>query len=132
MSSITLQKLLDYCQSDGRICPFPDEWQRAWNRLPEGKKRQANSLGYKFPPTPLVLHGWYSTKKNKREHLLVQIYWSSIHGGFDRIFKYLMELEDSRWYMPGNKGWNDSGDYNEEVKYMSLADVELQYELMKK
>jgi hypothetical protein len=126
-----LKKLLDYCQSDGRVCPFPDEWQRVWNRLPADKKRQTNNLGHNFPPTPLVLHGWHSPKQKKREHLLVQIYWSSIHGGFAKVSKYLMELEDSRWYMPGNKGWNDSEDYNEEVEYMTPDDVKLQYELMK-
>jgi len=126
-----LKKLLDYCQSDGRVCPFPDEWQRVWNRLPADKKRQTNNLRPNFPPTPLVLGGWHSLKQKKREHLLVQIYWSSIHGGFNKVSKYLMGLEDSRWYMPGNKGWNDSEDYNEEVEYMTPDDVKLQYELMK-
>ena len=63
---------------------------------------------------------------------MVQIYWSSIHGGFDKVSEYLMGLEGSKWYMPGNKGWNDSEDYNEEVEYMALDDVIWQYKLMRK
>ena len=46
--------------------------------------------------------------------------------------EYLMGLEGSKWYMPGNKGWNDSEDYNEEVEYMALDDVIWQYKLMRK
>jgi len=123
-----LSKLLDYCQSDGRVCPFPYEWQRVWNKLPVDKEGQTNNLRHIFPPTPLVLAGWNSSsKQQKREHLLIQIYWSSIHGGFNKVSKYLMGLEDSKWHMPGNKDW----DYNEEVEYMSLDDVKWQYELMK-
>jgi len=131
-----LTKLLNYCQSDGRVCPFPNEWQIVWNRLPGAwnrlsadKKRQSNNPKNNFPPTPLVLAGWNSSpNQQKRKHLLVQIYWASIHGGFDKVSKYLMELEDSKWYMPGSKDW----DYNGEVEYMSLDDVKWQYELMKK
>jgi hypothetical protein len=49
-----LSSLINYCSSDGRVCPLPMKWNELWEMLP-GRKRVGDAWE---PPLPLILAAW--------------------------------------------------------------------------
>jgi hypothetical protein len=95
------QALLDYCSSDGRICPLPRVWHEFWRSLPErgrsGDKSQA--------PLPLILSSWWASSDDaKHARLREQIVWASDHACLDIAWPYLTNLPHKNWLMHGGQG----------------------------
>jgi len=99
-----LNSLIDYVQSDGRICPMPDYWNKLWEMLPD--RRQKETGGWE-PSLPLILAAWWdTTAQEKQERLNQHIKYAFDHGVFDEIDKFLRELKPDQWaYGDGTTDW---------------------------
>jgi hypothetical protein len=93
------QALLDYCSSDGRICPMPRCWHEFWGLLPKrgrsGEKCEA--------PLPLILSVWWaSSGDEKQARLREQVVWAYGHACLDVAWRYLTTLPHENWLLRGS------------------------------
>lgn len=89
-----LDSLLAYIESDGRICPMPQPWDRLWQMLP-GRQRQGSSWN---PPPPLILAAWWaSSASSKLARLDVHIRYAAEHDALARVDDYLRNLPEDQW-----------------------------------
>ena len=60
-----LKPLVEYVQSEGRVCPMPIYWNELWQMLPD--KRQKEN-GKWEPSLPLILAAWggYNSPRETR------------------------------------------------------------------
>ena len=128
MNDTELKELLDYCQSDSKVCPLPNYWHRAWKQLDKNEFTKIDEKD--FPPGILILGGWHDSDLKKRKHFLVQIYWSYKHNCFDKLSKYLMKLEDSDWHSPNYL--DDTDRKTPDSEYFNVDDIRGLYELCKR
>lgn len=90
-----LKSLIEYAQSEGRVCPMPILWTELWKTLPD--LRQKDTGGWE-PPPPLILAAWYDTSANdKRDRLKLHIEYAVKKGVLDKIDKFLRELKLDQW-----------------------------------
>ena len=90
-----LKALLDYVQSDRRICPMPPEWNELWNMLPN-RMRVGGSWD---PPPPLILAAWWDTPYlAKILRLQEHIRYAEAHGVLEEVDNYLRSLEPEQWF----------------------------------
>ena len=94
MDDITLDELIIYVQSEGRICPNPQEWQTLWEVLPN-KKRVGHSW---CPPLPLILNAWYLPALPKIIRLKEYIEYAYEHGALEQVDEYLRGLRSDQWF----------------------------------
>jgi hypothetical protein len=93
-----LDKLLQFVQSEGRICPEPGKWNELWEMLPD-RKRVGN--GWQ-PPLPLILGAWkYASGIEKMLRLRQHIEYASEKGSLDAVDQFLRSLSDNDWYIAG-------------------------------
>ena len=92
-----VQALLEFVQSEGRICPLPDFWNRIWERLPA---RERVSIGDGWEPRmPLILGHWHDTSdEEKRARLAEHILWADFHGELAAIDRALRRLPNRHWH----------------------------------
>jgi len=94
-----LTDLLDYCQSNYRICPKPPEWNRLWEILPNRKRVGAEWQ----PPAPLILAAWWDTSDDeKQQRFLKHIHWANEHGAIEKIDRYVRSLSENQWHRLGD------------------------------
>jgi hypothetical protein len=99
MSKETSERLIEYCQAEGRICPLPDYWNQLWEMLPE--KQRAGS-GW-VPAPPLILAAWWAAEPlAKLARLQEHIEWAHKHDVLDRVSKFLRALPESAWFHIGD------------------------------
>lgn len=90
-----LGSLIEYVQTNGRVCPLPSHWQRIWELLPD--RRQVGA-GYE-PPPPLILGGWwYSSNLEKMLRLRAHIEWAALRGALDTVGTALRSLAEDEWH----------------------------------
>jgi hypothetical protein len=93
-----LLELIEYCQSDNRICPRPLQW----NRIVTSYMRYTDRIKFtKHPPfqLPLVLSTWhYSSDTDKRLRLLTQIYWCYKNYSMGSMYRNIMNVHDDDWH----------------------------------
>jgi hypothetical protein len=81
--------LLDYCGTEGRICPAPDAWHRMWKLL------HATATDRKPPRPPAADEPGNSLKWALVDHLL----WADQLGLFGHVDQYLRGLAPDQWAM---------------------------------
>jgi hypothetical protein len=92
-----LLELIEYCQSNNRICPLPQHWNRIW----ETYSRYSNRSEFtEYPPfkIPLILGAWHASEIDKRKRLLTQIYWCYKNYFIGSMYDMIMKLNDDDWY----------------------------------
>lgn len=91
----SLADVLRIAQSEGRICPQPDAWDRLWQMLPG---RQREGAGW-HPPLPLILAAWWETSDaEKRERFLAHLQYAAERGVLDAVAAYLKSLRPEQWH----------------------------------
>jgi len=86
--------LIDYCSTEGRICPNSENWQKLWQMLPEdihkvGPEQKA--------PEPLTIPILYSENWEKQKTLKEQIVWADVHGVIAKVDQFLRHLSQDEW-----------------------------------
>ena len=99
MTKETATQLIEYCQSDGRICPLPDHWNQLWEMLPDKRRSGATWV----PAPPLILAGWSSSAPlAKAVRLQEHIQWAYEGNELTRISDFLRSLPESAWLHIGD------------------------------
>ena len=99
-----LKLLIEYIQSDGRICPMPDYWNKLWQMLPERKQKENGGWN---PSLPLILAAWWNTTtEQKRERLIQHIQHAANHDILEKVDSFLRKLSSDQWaYGDGTTDW---------------------------
>jgi hypothetical protein len=93
-----LQSLLDYCRSNGRVCPLPMRWDELWKMLP-GRKRVGG--GWQ-PALPLILAAWWhASNEEKRQRLQEHLGYAEDTGVWDKVDGFLRALPEDQWFHEG-------------------------------
>ena len=90
-----MEELLEYVQSNGRVCPKPPYWADLQDILRQicAEERE---------PVSLILAAWnVTTDRNKAECLAQQIAYAHRYGAFDEVDHFLRSLSDEQWYHSG-------------------------------
>jgi hypothetical protein len=100
-----LLELIEYCQSDNRICPVPILWNRIYHNYSWYTDRRDFA---KYPPLkkPLLLNVWNASNIEKRLRLLTQIYWCYKNYLIGSIYSSIMRIDGRGWlneYYPEDK-----------------------------
>lgn len=90
-----LNLLLEYVQTNGRVCPNPPEWQALWEMLPD---KQRIGSGWK-PPLPLILAAWSQPALFKKLRLKEHIRYAAEHQVLDQVDEFVRGLEPDQWYI---------------------------------
>jgi len=89
----TLESLLEYCNSNDRICPMPMKWNDFFNMLKDNSKADL----------PLILNGWeMSSPLEKHLRFEDHIKWAFRNNQLDEVGKYLRALPEEDWAHYGN------------------------------
>ena len=94
MNDLAVRELIAYVQSDGRVCPNPQEWQILWDTLPN-KKRVGQSW---VPPIPLILAAWYEPDFAKQKRLEEHIKYAEANDCLNEVSTYLKSLGSDQWF----------------------------------
>jgi len=62
VSKEVVDDIMEYCRSNGRICPMPQEWNKLWKMLPD---RVRDGAGWK-PSMPLILGSWHESSPDMK------------------------------------------------------------------
>ena len=101
-----IKSLIEYVQSEGRVCPMPAFWNDMWNMLPD--RRQKANGGWD-PSLPLILAAWWdTTAEDKRGRLRSHIEYAANKGVLDKIDTFLRNLTPEQWaYGNGKTSWEN-------------------------
>ncbi len=93
-----LLELIEYCQSNNRICPSPQHWNRIWEAYSRCSHRSEFT---EYPPfkIPLILGAWHAPEIDKRERFLTQIYWCYKNYFMGSMYTMIMKLNDDDWFL---------------------------------
>ncbi|MFA5097602.1 MAG: hypothetical protein WC490_03130 [Candidatus Margulisiibacteriota bacterium] len=96
--------LLNFVQSEGRVCPMPTYWNGLYQMLPDCK--QLPSGGWE-PALPLILAAWGDTPAlMKMLRLKEHIDYAAEKGVLDKVDSYLRGLKPDQWaYGDGTTEW---------------------------
>jgi hypothetical protein len=96
-SKLQLLELLVYCQSNGRICPWPKRWNPIWETYSRYSDRSEFT---EYPPfkMPLILGAWDTSAIEKRQRFLTQIYWCYKNHFMGSMYTMVMKLTEDDWY----------------------------------
>jgi len=90
---ITLSDLLDYCESNNRVCPKSVCWNTVRCILP------ATPKGEKPPPIPVILVESLRTSEiMKRLVFRKHLQWAYDHGVLEEVDRYLRSLSEDQWH----------------------------------
>jgi len=142
-----LLELIEYCQSDNRICPLPQHWNKIYHDYSWHTDRHKFT---KFPPLkiPLILGAWNANDIDKRQRFLTQVYWCYENYFMGTMYDKIMRLTDDDWclecfpedkislelikkeyarwlgvnYHPEHNIWNHCTDHHEKQKKIQRAE----------
>ena len=90
-----LQSLIQFCSSNGRVCPQPQKWNELWEMLPD---KTRDGLGWN-PPLPLILAAWWEASSDeKRKRLQQDIIYADQKGLLGQVDQFLRDLTEEQWY----------------------------------
>lgn len=92
--SAELDDLLEYCKSNKRICPMPDQWNKLWEMLPNRSR-----IGTAWEPAlPLILAAWTnSSGLSKILRLEEHLQWATENGALSAVEIFLRGLPEEHW-----------------------------------
>ena len=95
-SKLQLLELLDYCQSNGRICPSPQYWNKIYHVYSWHTDKHKFT---KYPPfkIPLIVGAWNASDIEKRQRFLTHIYWCYKNHFMDSMHTMIMKLTEDDW-----------------------------------
>ena len=96
-SKLQLLELLVYCQSNGRICPWPKRWNPIWETYSRYSDRSEFT---EYPPfkMPLILGAWHTSDIEKGQRFLTQIYWCYKNYFMGSMYNQIMKLTEDNWH----------------------------------
>jgi hypothetical protein len=90
-----LQSLVDFCKSNGRVCPQPVKWNELWQMLPDRKRA---GTGWQ-PPVPLILAAWSETSTEaKQQRLKEHLVYAEQRGILGEVERFLRNLPEDNWF----------------------------------
>jgi hypothetical protein len=90
-----LKSLIDYCTSNGRVCPQPIKWNELYKMLPS-KKRVGS--GWQ-PPLPLILAAWWEAGViEKRQRFHEHLEYADKAGVLNQIEQFLINISEDDWF----------------------------------
>lgn len=90
-----LASLMQYCGSEGRVCPVAHRWNELWELLPA---RRRVGTGWE-PALPLILSAWWHTSNiEKAMRLREHLQWAVDHGRVQEVDGFLRELPEHEWH----------------------------------
>ena len=93
-----LEKLMDYVQEEGRICPREAAWITLWKMLPAAEGE--------IPPEPYrQTEGSYRPTLIKVVLLREQLNYAARHGVLDEVDAFLRSLPADEWETVMERGW---------------------------
>jgi len=96
VSADELQSLIDYSQTNGRVCPQPMKWNELWKMLPDRERTQES--GWK-PSSPLILGAWWcASVQAKRSRFQEHLTWAESKGVLDKVRVFLEGLSEDEWF----------------------------------
>lgn len=91
----TVETLIEYCKSNGRICPQPQRWNELFQLLPNTRQVGAGFV----PGAPLILAAWWDTPHlSKQLRLIEHIQWAEKHCALERVAQFLRSLPEKDWF----------------------------------
>ena len=96
-AKLQLLELLNYCQSNGRICPSPQHWNKIYHVYSWHTDKHKFT---KYPPfkIPLIVGAWNTSDIEKRQRLLTQIYWCYKNYFMGSMYNQIMKLTEDNWH----------------------------------
>lgn len=92
------QHLIEFVQSEKRVCPKPDLWYKLWGMLPN---KQLSASGWS-PPLPLILGAWgLSSDWEKRSLVKTHITYAAQNGALEEVATFLLALAEDQWVYEG-------------------------------
>jgi len=89
-----LEELLEYVQSNGRVCPQPSLWNALWEMLPNRHRKAGDWV----PAPPLILGvWWHATVLQKLLRLQEHIEYAAAQGVLSEVNSFLRALPESDW-----------------------------------
>ena len=89
----TLYDLLNFCESNNRVCPKSVYWHSVWSILP------ATIKGEKPPPIPVILVESLRTSEIMQQLVFrLHIHWAYDHGMLEKVDRYLRSLKEDQWH----------------------------------
>ena len=119
---IALQDLLNYCQSNGRVCLEPLSWEKMFRRFRMNKSYVVNN----FPPNQPILGGWTDDNEYKRLLFLTHIYWAYKHNLFKWVDRYIRSCNDDKWNIVPHY-WEDDWKVDKQHYFVRLNTIKEEY-----
>ena len=91
----SLSNLLDYAQSNNRVCPKPIFWIQLWELLLARKKSDG---GWQLSGPPIRAAWRHTTDWEKHKRFSDQICWASDHGMFEIVVQFVRSLKENQWH----------------------------------
>jgi hypothetical protein len=89
----TLSDLLDFCESNNRVCPTSACWHTLRCILPD------DATGEKPPPIPVILVESLKTSDIMRRLVFRKhLQWAYDHGVIEKVDRYLRSLAEDQWH----------------------------------
>jgi len=89
----TFSDLLNFCESNNRICPTSACWHALRCILPDA------STGEKPPPIPIILVESLKTSDIMRQLVFRKhLQWAYDHGVIQEVDRYLRSLPEDQWH----------------------------------
>jgi len=119
---ISLQDLLNYCQSNERVCLQPLAWEVMFRKFRANKKYITN----RYPPNHPVLGGWTDDNHYKRLLFLSHIYWAYKHDLFEWVDWYIRSREKDKWNIESSF-WESGYEVEMQFDYVRLDAIKEEY-----
>ena len=84
----TVEDVINFARSRGRVCPLPDAWRQLWEILP-------NADG--DAPAPLIHDAWSLPPRSKMNRMREQLEFADRHGVLHEVDAFLRTLSESDW-----------------------------------
>jgi hypothetical protein len=89
------KELIKYYQSNNKICPQPQLWNKLWEKLKD--KERINAVWK--PSVPLILAAWWEASDlAKKLRLIEHLDWAEKKGQLKEIGEFLYNLKEEEWY----------------------------------
>lgn len=97
-----MNKLMEYCRANNRVCPRSSQWTKLMLLLPNTKRN--NSGGWDEPYGPMILGALIDNDgclvpldTARRERFFLHLKWAADHNAINGVEKFLKNLSEEDW-----------------------------------